>query len=207
MTKSVARRALVAAVLFACVVGVPTASASSVLASLTTPVATLAGASVPCPSRVLSTPFAAWGDSASYFPVAGGSFDDGAAGWTLTGGASLRMGGEPFLAGSSGSALDLPSGATATAPATCIDLSSPTVRAFMVGKGSVTVSAIVGMTTFVIGTINPSGSWAPTPVFINVSNLLSVTSKTGTVTTLFRFTATSGDVKIDDVFVDPYRRT
>jgi hypothetical protein len=34
-----------------------------------------------------------------------------------------------------------------------------------------------------------------------------VLSTTGTVTTLFRFTATNGDVKIDDVFVDPYRRT
>jgi predicted membrane-bound spermidine synthase len=207
MTKSCARRALVAAVLVVAAVAVPSASASSVLASLTTPVATLAGTSVPCANRVLSTPFAAWGDSASYFPVAGGSFESGAAGWTLTGGASLKTGGEPFLAGSSGDALDLPSGSTATAPGTCIDLSSPTVRAFMVGKGSVTVSAIVGSATFVIGTINPSSSWAPTPVFINTSNLLSVLSTTGTVTTLFRFTATSGDVRIDDVYVDPYRRT
>jgi hypothetical protein len=178
-----------------------------VLAALTTPVATLTGTAVPCPTRVLSTPFSSWGDSASYFPVAGGSFEGGAAGWTLTGGASLKTGGEPFLSGSSGTALDLPSGSTATAPATCIDLSSPTVRAFTAGKGSVTVSAIVGGATFVLGTINPSGSWAPTPVFINVSNLLSAVSKTGTVTTLFRFTSTSGDVRIDDVFVDPYRRT
>jgi hypothetical protein len=207
MTKSHRRRALAAAIFFIAVVAVPTASASSILTPLTTPIATLAGTSTPCANRVLSTPFSPWGDSASYFPVAGGSFETGTAGWTLTGGASVKTGGEPFLAGSSGSALDLPSGSTATAPATCIDLSSPTVRAFMVGKGSVTVSAIVGNAIFAIGTISPSGNWAPTAVLINVSNLLSALSTTGTVTTLFRFTATNGDVKIDDVFVDPYRRT
>jgi hypothetical protein len=207
MTKSYARKALGAAAFALLAVGVPTASAAGLVSSLTTPVATLGGTAVPCQTRVLSTPFAAFGDSSSYFLVAGGSFEGGATGWTLTGGASVVSGGDPFVAGSQGSSLDLPAGTSATTPVTCIDLSAPTLRAFATGQGRVTVSALVGSAAFPIGTISPSGNWAPTAAFLNESNLLSILSTSGTVTTRFRFTATAGDVKVDDVFVDPYRRT
>ena len=207
MTKSRARSALAAAALSLLAVGVPTASAGGLVGSLTTPVATLGGTAVPCQSRVLSTPFSAFGDSASYFLVGGGSFEGGATGWALTGGASVVSGGDPFVAGSSGSSLSLPAGSSATTPVTCIDLTAPTLRAFAAGQGRVAVSALVGAAAFPIGSITPSGSWAPTAAFLNLSNLLSILSTSGTVTTQFRFTAASGDVTVDDVFVDPYRRT
>ncbi len=207
MTKPFARK-LVAAAAFAMVaVVVPTASASGLLGALTTPVATLGGTAVPCQGRVLSAPFAAFGDSSSYFAVVGGSFEGGATGWTLAGGASVVPGGDSFVAGSAGSSLSLPAGSTATTPVTCIDLAAPTLRAFASGQGRVNVSALVGAAAFPIGTISASGGWAPTAAFVNLSNLLSILSTSGTVTTQFRFTAASGTVKVDDVFVDPYRRT
>jgi hypothetical protein len=208
MTNRSTFRTLAAALFTLCAVVVPgTASASSLLGSLTTPVALLSGQGAPCTGRVLSQPFAPWGDNASYFPVAGGNFQTGAAGWSLTGGATVVSGGAPFIGGSAGASLDLPAGSSATSPATCVDLAAPTLRAFAVGKGSVSVSAVVGSAAFPIGTISPSGSWAPTAAFLNLSNLLSVISTTGTVITEFRFSATSGDVHVDDVYVDPYRRT
>ncbi|MEO9176475.1 MAG: hypothetical protein ABI317_13255 [Gaiellales bacterium] len=207
MTKRPGRRVLTAALLLAAAAVPASASASSLLGSLTTPVALLSGKAAPCTNRALSQPFAAWGDRASYFPVDGGNFETGAAGWTLTGGAKLVSGGDPFVAGSAGVSLDLPAGSTATAPATCVDLSAPTLRAFAGGSGSVAVSAVVGGTPFPLGTISSTGKWAPTAAFINLSSLLSILSTTGTVTTVFRFSSTSGDVHVDDVYVDPYRRT
>ena len=41
-----------------------------------------------CDAPVISHPFARWGDQASYKPVSDGGFEDGAGGWTLTGGAT-----------------------------------------------------------------------------------------------------------------------
>jgi hypothetical protein len=209
MTKRLGRRVLTTALLSLAAAAVPaSANAASLLGSLTTPVALLTGKAAPCSARVLSQPFAPWSDQASYFPVDGGSFQTGAAGWTLTGGAKVVSGGDPYVAGSASASLDLPAGSTATAPTTCVDLSAPTLRAFAAGSGSVAVSAVVGGTPFPMGTISSNGTkWAPTAAFINLSYLLSILSTTGTVTTVFRFTATSGDVHVDDVYVDPYRRT
>jgi hypothetical protein len=208
MTKRLTRRALAAALLSLAAAAVPaSASASGLLGSLTTPVALISGKGAPCTARVLSQPFAAWGDEASYFPVDGGSFQSGAAGWTLTGGAKVVSGGNPHVAGSAGNSLDLPAGSSAIAPATCVDLSAPTLRAFAAGSGSVSVAAVVGGTPFPLGTISSYGTWAPTAAFLNISSLFSILSTTGTVTTVFRFTAVSGDVHVDDVYVDPYRRT
>ena len=43
-----------------------------------------------------SQPFAPWGDLASYTPVPGGTFESGAPGWTLAGGARVVSGNESY---------------------------------------------------------------------------------------------------------------
>jgi hypothetical protein len=183
---------------------VPTASASL----LTAPVATVLGTSAACQARVLSQPFTPWGDQSSYFPVASGSFEQGAAGWTLTRGATLVGGGDPFVAGSAGTSLSLPAGATATAPATCVDLAAPTLRMFAQGTGgTVVVSVTTAGLTLPLGSFRPNGTWAPSPVFAMVTNTLGALSLSGTVNATFHFTAAGGAVQLDDVLVDPYRRT
>src|SRR6185437_2221847 len=59
--------------------------------------------------------FQAWGDSADYVLAGGGSFEPGAPGWSLSGGAAVGAGGDPFgVAGSGSQSLTLPAGASAT---------------------------------------------------------------------------------------------
>jgi hypothetical protein len=204
MTKPRTRSLLIALVSsFAAIVP---ATASADLGKLLTPVALLTGKAAPCTGRVLSQPFASWNDSASYFPAPGGSFESGAPGWTLTGGAAVQAGGNPFL--SNGSSLSLPAGSSATSPQICVDLGSPTVRAFSsVQSGYVAVSVTIAGLTLPIGAITSRGSWQPTPSFIMLTNTLGILSPTGTVAASFRFTAVGGAARLDDVYVDPYRRT
>jgi hypothetical protein len=212
MAKHRSCRSFAVALLSLAAIAVPSASAASLSgltgtlgSALTAPVATLAGTASPCQGEVLSQPFAPWGDAAAYFPVANGSFEAGTAGWTLGGGAKVVSGGSPFLGGSR--ALDLPAGATASAPAAGIDAASPTLRLFAAGSGYATVAVVTGGRTYGIGTINANGTWAPTQAYLNVTSVLGLLSPTGTLGATFVFTAKGGDVRIDDVFVDPYRRT
>ncbi|MDX6568968.1 MAG: hypothetical protein QOH15_1546 [Gaiellales bacterium] len=205
MTKLLTPRLLAAAVLSIGAILVPSAGAAS-LGSLLTPVALVTGKATPCSGRVLSQPFAAWHDTASYFPAPGGSFESGAPGWTLTGGASVQVGGNTFL--SSGSSLALPTGASATTPVICVDLGSPTLRAFTNAQhGTVVVSVVAAGLAIPVGVISESGSWQPTPAMLFLTNTLGILSATGTTTASFRFTAVGGDAQVDDVYVDPYRRT
>jgi hypothetical protein len=205
MTKLSTRRMLTAAVLSLGAILAPSASAAS-LGSLLTPIALVTGKADACSGRVLSQPFAQWRDSATYFPAPGGTFESGAPGWTLSGGAAVQAGGNTFLSG--GSSLALPAGASATTPSICVDLGSPTVRAFSnASRGTVVVSVIAAGLTLQIGSISAQGSWQPSPAMYFLTNTLAILSPTGTTTASFRFTAVGGDAKIDDVFVDPYRRT
>jgi hypothetical protein len=185
---------------------VPTAGAAST-PILQAPVAALTGQGAACEGRVLSQPFSSFGDDSSYFPIANGSFESGASGWTLTGGAAVRPGGDPFVPGSEGASLDLPAGASATTPASCVDLGSPTLRFFARATGAtIAVSVIAGPLTLPIGSIRPTGAWAPSPTFLFVANVLGLLTPSGTVNAAFRFSSTGGDARIDDVLIDPYRR-
>src|SRR6478736_4631909 len=102
MTKPPIRRLLATALLAFGAAAAPTASAAGI-GDLLTPVALVTGGSAPCTGRVLSEPFAPWNDSNDYFQVPGGSFEGGATGWSLTGGATVKPGGDPFVAHSAGS--------------------------------------------------------------------------------------------------------
>jgi hypothetical protein len=199
------RRAL-ASGLFLLSVAVPMAGAAT--GTLAAKVAALTANPTACQARTLTQPFTPWSDTASYFLVAGGTFEGGATGWTLTGGAQARSGGEPFLAGSTASSLDLPAGASATSPVTCVDPGAPTLRFFAIGAGSkVDVSVLIGKVAVSVGTITPTNTWAPTPTVLYLANALSVLSPTGTLNVSFRFTASGAEAHVDDVYVDPYRRT
>jgi hypothetical protein len=205
MTNRSSQRLLLAAVLSIGAIFAPVASAAG-LGDLLTPVALLTGNAAPCTGRVLSQPFAPWNDQASYFPAPGGTFEGGATGWTLSGGAAVAPGGNTFL--SSGSSLSLPAGASATTPAICVDLGSPTIRAFTNGQsGAVMVSVVAAGLTVPLGSIPARGSWQPTPAMLFLTNTLGILSPTGTSTAQFRFTAIGGSGRLDDVYVDPYRRT
>jgi hypothetical protein len=165
-----------------------------------------------CDNATLTQPFSGWADANYYKAVPGGSFESGAAGWTLSKGAHIVAGSEPFGAtGSVGSAsLDLPAGASATAPFTCVDAAYPTFRFFGHNAGlasSVAVSVIyhsslLGNVTVPVGVVALSANWQPSLALITASTVPGMVQG-GTAQVALRFTAVSGESQIDDAFVDP----
>lgn len=80
-----------------------------------------------CANPQLSQPFASIKDSSWYSLAPGQSLDNfTGAGWTLSGGAGVVT--TTLLDGSTGLALDLPSGATAVSPVICVTNQYPTAR-------------------------------------------------------------------------------
>ncbi len=164
-----------------------------------------------CNESSLSHPFAQWGDSNSYELAPGGDFESGASGWTLSGGAKLVTGSEPYGArGAVGShSLALPSGASAQSPFTCVNASYPTFRFFARNNGllSTVLAQVVyktplGTVTLPLGVVALSSEWKPTLPMLTGSVVAGVLSG-GTAHVALRFTAVTGASDVDDVFVDP----
>jgi len=152
-----------------------------------------------------------------YTPVANAGVENGATGWTLSGGASVVAGNEPWKIGGAAdkAALNLPGGASAVTAPICIDETYPFFRLFARNTGALKGTLKIEVLYFDSkGTITAakgvdyktdSNAWQPTGlVGINV-----FTPKT-TVTAApvaFRFTtAKDASFQIDDVYVDPYAR-
>lgn len=164
-----------------------------------------------CNEAPLSQPFARWGDASSYELVAGGDFEGSLAGWTLAGGAQRVAGSEPYgVTGSVGSySLELPAGASAQSPFTCVDAAYPTFRFF--ARNANLISAVVAQVVYrtALGTVAlPLGAaaldheWEPTLPMLTGSIVTGALSG-GTAEVALRFTEATGSSQIDDVFVDP----
>jgi hypothetical protein len=164
-----------------------------------------------CPAQPLTQTFRPWLDPAWYVPAPGGDVEGGGGEWTLSGGAAVADGNEPFLAGDR--SLALPAGSSATTAPMCVGIEHPTVRLFARNTGDpaslLTVSVVFrdilgGQRSLAVGTVAARSSWAPTAVMPVVVNLLSLL---GDQDVSFRFTPV-GDGKwtIDDVYVDPYKK-
>jgi hypothetical protein len=104
--------------------------------------AALAAVQAVCPGQSFGQPFEALEDSNYYTLVEGSEFNEGAAGWELSNGAEVIEAERPD--GSSGSQLNLPSGAEAVSPPVCVTLAYPTARVYVqnpaTGNGAVAVS-------------------------------------------------------------------
>jgi hypothetical protein len=158
-----------------------------------------------CNASALTQPFARWLDFSQYEAAPGGDFENPS--WTLTGGAQLVAGSEPYAAtGTPGSSsLSLPAASSAQSPLTCVDAAYPTIRFFIAGKGLVAVSIVDGSTVIPAGVAVALGGWSPTPVMLTSSAVLGALSG-GTAQVSVNLTALAGDPQIDDVFVDPWSR-
>lgn len=82
-----------------------------------------------CPGQTFLQPFTELGDSNYYTLVEGSESASTGEGWELLGGASVVGGTRPD--GSTGGVFDLPSGAVAISPPTCVTLLYPTARAWV----------------------------------------------------------------------------
>jgi len=167
-----------------------------------------------------SKPFAQWLDYGNYQAVPGGSFENGPAGWTVTGSTAIVAGNEPWKVGGAGDAkaLSIPNGATATSPATCAGLGFPTFRYFLRKTSGLLTSVradvlyldeghIVG--SLPLGLLGLAGSsWSPGLLpSLTLAGLPLVTGNPTDSSIALRFTAVGGNVQIDDVYIDPYSRT
>ena len=165
-----------------------------------------------CDNSTLTQPFKAYGDSSQYKLVPGGSFENGAPGWTLTHGASVVGGSEPSgVTGSVGShSLYLPAGASAESPTSCVNAAYPTFRLFDHTSGLLSAvlvqvvydDPIVGRLTLPVGALALSPSWKPSLPMLTTSVIQGVL-KNGSAQISLRFTALTGSTTIDDVYVDP----
>ena len=99
-----------------------------------------------CTTQAFSQPFTALGDSNNYSLVPGGEFNSPSEGWSLFNGAHITQTTRPD--GSTGGALDMPSGSVAVSPPVCVNLLYPTARVWerSPGGGSVTVEVVYAAT-------------------------------------------------------------
>ena len=159
-----------------------------------------------------SQPFARWGDMRNYVLVPGGSFESGAVGWKLNGGANVVSGNEPFYVRSSADrySLYLPAGSSVTTPPMCFGLGNWNARFFSVGSGTIRVKIVVKSLLGVLsildgGTVSADGTWDPSP---KVSALISnVGSLLTTKAISLRLRASGTGFQVDDVYLDPFRGT
>jgi hypothetical protein len=172
----------------------------------------LIGSLLTCPGYTYSQPFTAWGDGDSYFMMPGGSFDGGSS-WSLSGGAKVVSGNEPFYLNSrtDSHSLYLPAGSSATSPATCLAALSLNFR--LVGKASdgsgvhvdVYSSGLLGLVRLPVAmNIDLSSQWdASGKISLLLQNVLALTN-VGKTSLYFKFSPIgSASVQLDDVYVDP----
>lgn len=199
------------------VVGATSAMAVLAVAVPSAQAGLLSLATGPC-GQVESQPFAQFGDSNTYVSVPGGSFESGAAGWSLHGGAAVVSGNESYNVGSGSHSLSLPAGSSATGPAQCTGIDHPSMRFFVRNTGSsasrlkvyATYPLLLGLPyKAYLGTVSGSASWSPSsPVQIGLLNntLGSLTLAESTISFTFVPADSTGKWQIDDVYLDPYCR-
>ena len=161
-----------------------------------------------------SHPFEAWGDNANYLLMPGGSFEAGSPAWSLSRGAYVGPGNEPFNAeGDRGSrSLYMAAGSTATSPSGCFKFGDWHARFFVRGAGvqnghlkvDVVVKSLLGILTVLDGgSVAATGEWRPSPkigmLVCNITGLL------GTKAVSLRFRAVNAAFQIDDVYLDPWK--
>jgi hypothetical protein len=171
-----------------------------------------------CGAPVAEQPFLPWGDSAYYTHVANGGLEAGATDWTLSK-ASVVSGNESYYVHSTRDtkSLSLPAGSSATTRAFCVGLDKPTMRFFARSAGTGLLSSLrvdvqfetsLGITlSLPIGGVSAGTAWKASPKLFVVANLLPLLPGQQTPVS-FRFTPQgSGTWWIDDVYVDPHRRS
>jgi hypothetical protein len=195
------RRALVCAAVLAA--AAPATASAGTLSDTLKKVTTAITPTACEPDADVRQVFAPWGDRAMYRLAPGGDFEPAAQDWTLSGRARVVAGNADQHVGGAGDAwsLELPAGASATSPATCVGLAEPAFRMFSSGAltGAVLVQAVYSGIPVPAG-VATGGRWSPSLPMLTGVGLLGRT---------FSIRVTNiglGTVRVDDVYVDPYRR-
>jgi hypothetical protein len=192
---------------------------AALLAASLLALAVFAGAAHACSYSGAESVFSPWGDQRSYVLGPDGGFEAGGSGWQLSRGAAVIDGNESYYLNDAGddSSLSLPSGSSAVSPPVCMAIDTPSFRLFARNSGDPSsrlrveaVFPLLGLIrTKTVGTIQAGPTWAPTQ---SVSTVLSLSTIVGTLipsAVQIRFTPldSSGSWQVDDLYIDPFRRS
>jgi hypothetical protein len=157
-----------------------------------------------------STPFAQFGDYRNYTFGTNGGLESGGTGWSLSGG-RVVPGNESYYVHSALDrySLSLPAGSSALTPKLCMGTTSTVMRFFVRSSdgGSVRVEVVLRnllgqvLGILQVSKLSPGTSWQPGPPILNLDSLLGLL---GVSSVQLKFTALSGSVLVDDVYVDPW---
>ena len=168
-----------------------------------------------CPSTGTQV-FATWSDYASYFLAPNGGLENGSTGWSLSGGAAVVPGNEPFLPTGTHS-LALPSGSVALSPVTCIGPKNIAIRMFGADAGGTDsglrvrvlwyglLNQLLGATDFAV--FKPGSGWWPTSSVNSTGGFNLLIPLVGSTSARVQLTPLGGGSSnwhIDDLYVDPW---
>jgi len=172
-----------------------------------------------CDAQELSQPFMPWLDPASYTLAPDGGFEDGGSSWSLEDGAAVVSGNESHYVRDEddSQSLKLPSGSSAKSATMCVGIEHPTLRLFARNTGSPLSAlkvkvhfedALGNARSLPIGLVGAGSNWQPTqPMVIGVNLLALLPGERTPVAFEFTPVGFGGNWRIDDVYVDPYRRS
>lgn len=154
--------------------------------------------------------FLPWNDGSDYYFASNGGFENGTAGWRLSGAASIASANDAFnLSGPGSHALALGTGGTASINV-CYGLTYPAVRFTAAGVGGparihvrVYAHSLLGVLSVLDGgSFTVASGWDAAP---RLSTLFSaLVAPLGTSSMELRITVESGTAQIDDLYVDPW---
>ena len=194
-------------------------SASAAIAVLGITSATAGAATVSSDSCLPASSQVFANDTNLYFLLSGGAFEAGMPAWGLTGGAALvagnnTAGGDPLTNTRS---LSLPTGSSATSPTVCVTQDAPTIRFYVRNTGA--AGSRLSVTVFYtlpngndkskqVASVSGTGVWQPSAAIIYKADKFAKQSATGTEQVSFQFTPldSTGQWRVDDVYVDPFKR-
>ncbi len=182
-----------------------------------------AASAAACTVQPSTQALAQFGDSASYVPAPGGTFEAGTPAWALGGNGLMSDNESYFVTGSRHTqSATLAPGSSIVSPSFCVDDTNPFMRLFAKkqgdkgalkfeflwqsnGKagskssGTVTHASKAASTDY--------GSWRLTPP-LRVADALPLAASGGSLEVQLRITATpdAGSWSVDDVLIDPYTR-
>ncbi len=159
--------------------------------------------------------FLPWADGAAYELAPQGDFST-TTGWTLSKGAAVVPGGDPFSGADQ--SLALGKDGQAATPAMCIDLSNPTIRFFtrdIGGNGKADLKVDVLYEDFdghvkrlTIAKLRAGSEWQPSAIVPFYMNMLAAASSSGVTAVAFQFKAEGlqkdESLSISSLYVDPF---
>jgi hypothetical protein len=181
--------------------------------------AVFAGSAQACTYSGAKKVFGPWGDTRDYVLAPDGGFEAGASGWQLDRGATVAEGNESYYLNGAGDSksLSLPAGSSAVSPPVCMSIDTPSFRLVARNTGDPSARLRVEATytllglirTKTAGTLQAGSAWAPTQ---STSTVLTLSTIVGTLIPSaieIRFTPldAGGKWQVDDVYVDPFRRS